>query len=182
MSHNDLNQSCVGLGDAHLPPFLPPFRFGFSCQVALKLEKAPAMVWTSNCAAGLRSTRDKVGPLRPALSSWAWQKLCSVLLKRSRWCLCPASISPPLPPTLKWICGASQDKKKKMSEWREETEAEERGGQAGRQAWWGRGVWMEQCGCPSVRSGGSSGQKVQMCECERGFRFWLKACLGERAF
>lgn len=46
--------------------------------------------------------------------------------------MCPASISPPLPPTLKWICGASQDKKKKMSEWREETEAEERGGQAGR--------------------------------------------------
>lgn len=21
-----------------------------------------------------------------------------------------------------------------------------------------------------------------MCECERGFRFWLKACLGERGF
>lgn len=44
----------------------------------------------------------------------------------------------PLPPTLKWICGASQDpkKKKKMSEWREETEAEEeREGQAG----WGLG-------------------------------------------
>lgn len=40
---------------------------------------------------------------------------------------------PSLPPTLKWICGASQDKKK-MGEWREETEAEEQGGRAGK---WG---------------------------------------------
>lgn len=74
----------------------------------------------------------------------------------------------PLPPTRKWICGASQHKK--TSEWREETEAEERGGQAGR----GLGG--------TVRSSGSSGQNVQMCECERGFRFWVKACLGERGF
>lgn len=39
-----------------------------------------------------------------------------------------------------------------------------------------------QCDCLSIWSSGSSSQKVQMCECERGFRFWLKACLGERGF
>lgn len=84
---------------------------------------------------------------------------------------------PSLPPTLKWICGASQDKKKWVNGERRPRQRNREGGQES-------GGWRggQQCGCFSVRSSGSSSQKLQMCECERGFRFWLKACLGERGF
>lgn len=58
-------------------------------------------------------------------------ELCSVLLKRSRWCSRPASNSPPSPPPLKWICGASRDKKKWPNEW-EETGMGRAGGGTGR--------------------------------------------------
>lgn len=91
-------------------------------------------------------------------------ELCSVLLERSRWCSHPASISPPSPPPLKWICGAWRDKKN--------------GQMNGKRQGWG-GQAEGQDGCLSTESIGSTGQKLQMCGCGRGFGVLVK-CLGNK--
>lgn len=85
--------------------------------------------WFGQTPAGLRSTRIKLVlhvQLCPAECGTAL--LC--LIEEEQMVFVSWQHQPSLPPTLKWICGASQDKKK-MGEWRKGTEAEEQGGREG---------------------------------------------------